>query len=67
MYGLVSNGSKWEKVSDAPWNANGSEDIKYDFDAVVERGYGKISDAIYTFGGDRETFDRGDDLNWREC
>ena len=61
----VSNdGSKWEKVSDAPWNADGSEDIKYDFDAVVEKGYGKFSDAIYTFGGDRETFDFTDDENY---
>ncbi|MGB5320886.1 FlgD immunoglobulin-like domain containing protein [Lutimonas sp.] len=54
---VSNNGSKWEKVSDAPWNADGSEDIKYDFDAFVEKGYGKFSDAIYTFGGDRETFD----------
>ena len=61
----VSNdGSKWEKVSDAPWNASGSADIKYDFDAVVERGYGKFSDAIYTFGGDRETFNFGDPNNY---
>lgn len=59
------NGAKWEKVSDAPWNAQGSKDIKYDFDAVVEKGYGKFSDAIYTFGGDRETFDFTDPNNYK--
>lgn len=58
-------GAKWKKVSDAPWNADGSEDIKYDFDAVVEKGYGKFSDAIYTFGGDRETFDFLDTENYK--
>ena len=61
---VSENGATWEKISDAPWNANGSEDIKYDFDAVVERGYGKFSDAIYTFGGDRETFDFTDPTNY---
>ena len=61
---VSSNGAKWKKVSDAPWNADGSEDIKYDFDAVVEKGYGKFSDAIYTFGGDRETFNFDDDDNY---
>jgi len=62
---VSSNGAKWKKVSDAPWNADGSKDIKYDFDAVVERGYGKFSDAIYTFGGDRETFDFSDTDNYK--
>jgi hypothetical protein len=62
---VSNNGSKWNKVSDAPWNADGSEDIKYDFDAVVEKGYGKFSDAIYTFGGDRETFNFGDTENYK--
>lgn len=62
----VSNkGKVWKKVSDAPWNADGSEDIKYDFDAVVVRGEGKNQDAIYTFGGDRETFDFGDLDNYK--
>lgn len=62
---VSKDGSKWEKVSDAPWNATGSEDIKYDFDAVVEPGYGKFTDAIYTFGGDRETFDFSDQENYK--
>jgi hypothetical protein len=62
---VSNNGAKWEKVSDAPWNAEGSEDIKYDFDAVVMPGYGKYSDAIYTFGGDRETFNFQDPENYK--
>ena len=61
----VSNkGKVWKKVNNAPWNADGSEDIKYDFDAVVVKGANKGQDAIYTFGGDRETFNFGDPNNY---
>lgn len=39
-----------------PWNAASPLDIKYDFDIVVKKNKG-LGGAIYTFGGDRETFD----------
>jgi hypothetical protein len=62
----VSNkGKVWKKVNDAPWNANGSKDVKYDFDALVVKGNGKSQDEIYTFGGDRETFNFGDPENYK--
>ena len=54
----------WKKVSDSPWNAEDSEQIKYDFDAVVVKGGKGTVDAIYTFGGDRETFDFSDETNF---
>ena len=53
---ISNKGKVWKKVSDAPWNADGSKDIKYDFDAVVVEGNGNNSDMIFSFGGDRETF-----------
>lgn len=61
---ISHNGKIWKKVSEAPWNAKGSEDIKYDFDAFVVEGNGQNADEIFTFGGDRETFDRDDPLNY---
>ena len=61
---ISNKGKVWKKVGDAPWNADDSKDIKYDFDAVVVKGKGKSQDAIYTFGGDRETFDFCDDENF---
>ena len=61
---ISNKGKVWKKVSDAPWNAEGSKDIKYDFDAVVVKGYKKNQDAIYTFGGDRETFNFFDPFNY---
>ncbi|MDX2475181.1 MAG: FlgD immunoglobulin-like domain containing protein [Candidatus Krumholzibacteria bacterium] len=52
------NGYDWRQVSDSPWNAVSPEEGKYDFDALVARsGRGFGRKAIYTFGGDRETFD----------
>ena len=61
----VSNkGKTWKKINDAPWNATGSMDIKYDFDALVVKGKGKSGDAIFTFGGDRETFNFCDPDNF---
>lgn len=62
---ISNKGKTWKKVSDAPWNAKGSSDIKYDFDAVVLEGKGKVQDAIYTFGGDRETFNFLDTENYK--
>jgi hypothetical protein len=82
-FGLLENpmdvwvsrdGYDWEQVSDSPWNAETSDDIKWDFDALaVEGGRGGGRPAIYTFGGDRERFDlppqinffRVDDEVWR--
>lgn len=59
------NGATWTLLDDAPWNARSPEDIKYDFDIVVRDAEGPASPpAIYTFGGDRETFDFDDPLNY---
>lgn len=54
---VSKNGEVWDKLDKGPWNDASSDQIKYDFDAVVTKGYGKGKDAIYTFGGDREIFD----------
>lgn len=49
------DGARWEQVSDNPWNAVSSADVKYDFDSLVVRGGpGGQRPAIFTFGGDRE-------------
>jgi hypothetical protein len=59
------NGRDWTQVSDAPWNAMSTDDIKYDFDAlVVHGGKGGLRPSIFTFGGDRETFNFADPLNY---
>lgn len=58
------NGSNWNLVEGFSWNANSPADIKYDFDALVVRGRHNRGTAIYTFGGDRETFDFFDPLNY---
>jgi len=52
------DGATWEQVSDSPWNAESSENIKYDFEAIA------VGDVIYTFGGDRERFDFTDPTNY---
>ncbi len=61
---ISQNGKVWNKVSDSPWNAEGSEDIKYDFDALVIGSDKGKRDVVYTFGGDRETFDFSDQTNY---
>ena len=61
---ISNNGSNWKKVSDSPWNANNPSEIKYDFDAVVVEGEGNNSDMIFSFGGDRETFNFFDPFNY---
>lgn len=38
-----------------PWLAASPDDIKYDFDVIVQNK--GLHPRIYTFGGDRETFD----------
>lgn len=52
------DGADWEQVSDSPWNAESTDDIKYDFEGIA------VGDVIYTFGGDRETFDFTDPDNY---
>jgi hypothetical protein len=52
------DGADWSLVPDTPWLAMGPEDIKYDFAALAAHG------MIYTFGGDRETFDFFDLTNY---
>jgi hypothetical protein len=47
------DGAAWTKVSDRPWNAASSADVKYDFDSLVVTG-GRGGPAVFTFGGDRE-------------
>jgi hypothetical protein len=52
------NGNDWIQVSDSPWNAQDPGDVKYDYDTIVApAGADGRGAAIYTFGGDRETFD----------
>jgi len=59
------DGASWDLVSDAPWNAISPDDIKYDFDVlVVQGGPGGLRPSIFTFGGDRETFDFFDPTNY---
>jgi hypothetical protein len=59
------NGADWTMLTSPPWNAAGPGEVKYDYDTVVApagpEGRGL---AIYTFGGDRETFDFFDPLQW---
>ena len=52
------DGERWRQVSDSPWNATSSEEIKYDFEAF------SLDGVIYTFGGDRETFNIPDPTNY---
>ena len=56
------SGRTWKKLTGTAWNAKSGDEIKYDFDsAVIRDRRGRA--AIYTFGGDRETFDFGDPKN----
>ena len=48
----------WGLLSGAPWQAADQGEIKYDFAALSAFG------SIYTFGGDRETFDFFDLTNY---
>ena len=57
------SGRTWKKFTGTAWNAKSGDEIKYDFDsAVIRDRRGKA--AIYTFGGDRETFDFTDPTNY---
>jgi N-acetylneuraminic acid mutarotase len=57
------DGLNWTLVDDAPWNAASPADVKYDFDALLLPLKGG-KQAIFTFGGDRETFNFADPLNY---
>lgn len=62
---VSKNGEDWTQVSDSPWNATGPDEIKYDFALVSFRGgKGGSRPAVYTFGGDRETFNFFDPFNY---
>ena len=60
------DGATWKKMATVPWNARNEAGIRYDYDTVVAPGgRGTVGDAIYTFGGDRETFNFFDPTQWR--
>jgi len=62
---VSEHGAEWQLLSSPPWNAQSGEEIKYDFDIIVTESDAFTSGpAIYTFGGDRETFDFDDPLNY---
>lgn len=60
-----TNGADWTKLQAPPWNATTPAAVKYDFAAfvTVDLGRSGLRPAVYTFGGDRETFDFTDPLN----
>lgn len=58
------DGAAWELLAASPWNAVSPEEIKYDFDALVVNDGPDGAPSIYTFGGDRETFNPFDPVNF---
>jgi hypothetical protein len=62
---ITYDGARWAKLPFAPWNATSPDQIRYDFAAVsVPEGPFGVPSSIYTFGGDRETFDFTDPTNY---
>ncbi len=60
------DGAIWDKETGSPWNAKSKDGIRYDYDSVVApSGSGATDEAIFTFGGDRETFNFFDPTQWR--
>lgn len=60
------DGAAWTRMATRPWNARSEADVRYDYDTIVAPGGpGTTGDAIYTFGGDRETFNFFDPTQWR--
>ena len=60
---VSSDGAAWAELSGSPWNVTDQADVKYDFDSLVATD-ADGQDTIYTFGGDRETFDFSDPENY---
>jgi hypothetical protein len=60
--GWSGSGRTWQKLEGNSWNAASPDEAKYDFDSAVIRDK-RGQPAIYTFGGDRETFNFGDPTN----
>ena len=61
-----TDGATWSKMATVPWNARSEAGIRYDYDTIVAPGGpGTQGDAIFTFGGDRETFNFFDPTQWR--
>jgi hypothetical protein len=59
------DGAEWALISNAPWNAVGPEQVKYDFKALsIVGGQWGLPPSIFTFGGDRETFNFADPENY---
>jgi len=58
------DGADWVRISRRPWNALTQEEIKYDFDAISVLHPETGNEVAFTFGGDRETFDFTDPLNY---
>ena len=58
------DGANWELLDQVPWNAQSAGQIKYDFDALVAPTGLEGANAIFTFGGDRETFNPFDPVNY---
>lgn len=60
------DGASWTQLAGSaspPWNATSPADIKYDFAAFAAHGVrGRSQPSIFTFGGDRETFNPFDPL-----
>jgi hypothetical protein len=62
---ISKKGDDWSKISESPWNAADPAEIKYDFATLVANGGNNTSGpTIYSFGGDRETFNFADPTNY---
>ena len=70
-FGLIENpmdhwrttaGDDWQRLDGTPWNVTSQDQVKYDFDSIVVQT--EAGPAVFTFGGDRETFDFSDPDNW---
>ncbi|MGI9428177.1 MAG: Kelch repeat-containing protein, partial [Bythopirellula sp.] len=61
---VSEDGAEWDLLSTTPWNASSPEQIKYDFDSLVSTASPGGVPSLYTFGGDRETFNPVDLTNY---
>ena len=64
---VSTDGAEWNLLQTVPWNAVEPIQIKYDFAALATQvdtpEQGEVT-AIFTFGGDRETFNFFDPFNY---